>query len=201
VDAWSAAPPRRDLAGGPAVLFCGRLDPRKGFRVAVEAFGRLAADRPDLRLVVAGEGPEHEAVDRLGDDARARVVSLGTVPNAELPPVHAACAVYAGCAVGGESFGVVLVEALAAGLPVVASDIPGYREVVRPDIDGLLVPAGDPGALAAGLGRVLDEPDLAARLQRAGRERARDFDWSSVVDRLEDVYARAARGPAATMGP
>ena len=201
VGAWSTASPRRDLVDGPAILFCGRLDPRKGFRVAVDAFARLAAERPDLRLVVAGDGPERVALDGLPVDVRTRVTTLGRMPNEELPPVHAACAVYAGCAVGGESFGVVLVEAMAAGLPVVASDIPGYREVVRADVDGLLVAPGDPGALATGLGRVLDDAELAGRLEAAGRERALTFDWSTVVDRLEDVYERATAGPTATMGP
>jgi phosphatidylinositol alpha-mannosyltransferase len=194
VGAWARAEPRPDLLGAPAILFCGRLDRRKGFRFAVRAFARLARERPDLRLVVAGDGPERAALSGLEPQVRGRVRMLGAVPNAELPPVHAACAAYAGAAIGGESFGVVLVEAMAAGLPVVASDIPGYREVVRDGVDGLLVPPADAGALAAGLGRVLDDPELAARLRQAGRERARSFDWEVVVDRLEAVYRRVATG-------
>src|SRR5205814_6745166 len=128
---------------------------------------------------------------------RGRVRLLGVIPNAEIHPILAGCDVYAGPSVGGESFGVVLVEAMAAGLPVVASDIPGYREVIRHDRDGLLVPPRDPDALASALAAVLDDPDLAGRLAAAGTERAAAFDWDVVAGRLEGLYrdAVAAGGP------
>ena len=121
---------------------------------------------------------------------------LGAVPNADLPPVLAACDVYLGPATGGESFGIVLVEAMAAGLPVVASDIPGYDEVVRPGLDALLVPPRDPAALAAAVARVLDEAGLADRLATGGPERAASFDWEVVVGRLEGLYRRATEAEA-----
>ena len=111
--------------------------------------------------------------------------------NDRLPAIHAGCDAFVAPAVGQESFGVSLVEAMAAGLPVVASDIPGYREVVTDGVEGLLVPPRDPEALAAGLVRVLRDPELAARLGEAGRDRARAFDWPIVVDRLEELYGRA----------
>ena len=128
-----------DLGAGTKLLFVGRLDERKGFPTAVEAFSKLAAERPDLRLVVVGDGPDRSALDRLAPSVRSRVTMLGPVPNIDLPPFHAACDLYLGPSVGGESFGVVLIEAMAAGLPVVASDIAGYREV-DPRRDGR--PAG-----------------------------------------------------------
>jgi phosphatidylinositol alpha-mannosyltransferase len=83
---------------------------------------------------------------------------------------------------------------MAAGVPVVATDIPGYREVVRDGIDGLLVPPGDPAALSEAVERVLSEPDLARALAEAGRERAEAFSWDAVVPRLEAVYEGAAAG-------
>ena len=186
-----------DLGPGTKLLFVGRLDARKGFPVAVDAFRRLAARRDDLRLVVAGDGPERGEVDRLGGELElARVRMLGRVPHAELPAVFAACDLYLGPATGGESFGVVLVEAMAAGLPVVASDIPGYDEVVRDGVDGLLVPPGNPAALAVAAGRVLDDPALAMGLAAAGRDRAATFDWSVVVEAIEEAYRRALQaGP------
>ena len=122
---------------------------------------------------------------------------LGAVRNTDLPPIATACDLYLGPATGGESFGVVLIEAMAAGLPVVASDIPGYDEVITDGVDGLLVPPGDPDALAAAAGGVLDDAELAERLATAGRERAGSFDWSIVLPAIEDVYARALQaGPA-----
>jgi phosphatidylinositol alpha-mannosyltransferase len=186
----------RDLGPGTKLLFVGRLDERKGFRVAVDAFGRLAPDRPDLRLVVAGDGPHRDAAAPLAPELRERVTMLGTVPNVDLPAVHAACDLYVGPSTGGESFGIVLVEAMAAGLPVVASDIPGYDEVVRGGIDGLLVPPRDAVALAETVAHVLDDRDLASRLSAAGRARASTFDWEVVVETLEGLYRRATGAPA-----
>jgi phosphatidylinositol alpha-mannosyltransferase len=190
LDRFARAAPA-SLGEGPKLLFVGRLDRRKGFPVAVEAFGRLAADRPDVRLVVAGDGPDREAIAGLPPGVRDRVTMLGTVRNEDLPPVHAACDVYLGCAVGGESFGIVLVEALAAGVPVVASDIAGYSEVIRDGEDGLLVPPQNPPALAAAVVRVLDDPRLAERLRDTGRRRVRTFDWPVVTTAIEDRYRRA----------
>src|SRR5207247_4521075 len=174
--AFADAPPD-DLGPGTKLLFIGRLDARKGFPVAVDAFRRLAARRDDLRLVVAGDGPQRVEVDRLGDGDRGRVRMLGTVPHAELPGVAAACDLYVGPATGGESFGIVLVEAMAGGLPVVASDIPGYDEVVRDGVDGLLVPSRNPAALAVGVARVLGASGVAAAQGAGGRMRAPTFGW------------------------
>jgi phosphatidylinositol alpha-mannosyltransferase len=192
---FADAEPRADLAGleGTKLLFCGRLDERKGFPTAVRAFLRLAGGRPALRLIVAGDGPDRSAVDRLPDEVRSRVSMLGNVPSVELPPVHAACDLYLGTSVGGESFGLVLAEAMAAGLPVVASDIPGYDEVVTDGVDGLLVSPRDPGAVAAAASRILDDPALAAKLTGGGRDRVQAYDWSVVVAQLEELYERAAR--------
>jgi phosphatidylinositol alpha-mannosyltransferase len=195
VQRFADAEPRADLGAldGSKLLFCGRLDERKGFRVAAGAFERLLRHRPELRLVVAGDGPDRFVTESLPGPVRERVTMLGAVPNVDLPPVHAACDLYLGTSVGGESFGIVLVEAMAAGLPVVASDIPGYDEVATDEVDALLVPPRDPDAVAVAAARVLDDPELAARLSAGGRERAKAFDWPVVVERLEELYERATR--------
>lgn len=188
---FAAAEPA-DLGPGRILLFVGRLHPRKGFRVAVAAFARLARERSDLRLVVAGHGDEASALDTLDTPLRARVRMLGSVPNEDLPPYHAAADVLLAPSVGGESFGIVLVEAMAAGLPVVASRIPGYDEVVTDGAEGFLVPARDDAAVAAAAGRLLDDPELARRMGAAGRERARRYDWGTVAGELEAIYREVA---------
>ncbi len=182
------------LAPGPKLLFVGRLEERKGFPVALAAFEILAHERVGLRLVVVGDGGARTAADRLAPDLRGRVDLAGAVSDRDLPGFHAACDVYLGPAGGGESFGMVLVEAMAAGLPVVVSDIAGYREVVRDGLEGFLVPAGEPAAFAQAAGRLLDDPELSARVASAGRERAAGFDWGVVAARIERVYARAIEG-------
>jgi phosphatidylinositol alpha-mannosyltransferase len=184
--------PARGMPEGRIVLWTHRLDPQKGFPIAIRAFDRLATELDDVHLVVAGDGRDRDALGLLPPALRGRVVMLGAVPNDDLPAYHACADVFVAPATDMESFGIVLVEAMAAGVPVVASDIPGYREVVRDGVDGLLVPARDPNALAAALRRVLVEPELAASLARAGRERAREYSWDAIAPRLEAIYERVA---------
>ena len=208
------------LGEGTKLLFVGRLDERKGFPVAVAAFGRLAADRPGLRLIVVGDGPERFATDVLPPAVRARSRCSAPCPTSTCPPFERACDVYLGTSIGGESFGIVLVEAMAAGLPVVASDMPGYDEVVTDGVEGLLVPPRDPAALAAAVGTILDDPGPGGavrgggprarrhvRLERAGRQargdlpaggRQRPDTIGRDARRLD--RRRGARGPGAA-GP
>jgi phosphatidyl-myo-inositol alpha-mannosyltransferase len=194
VGAFADAEPRADLLPGRRIAWAHRLDPQKGFFVAVAAFAKVLAEVPDAVLLVAGDGRDREALRLLTPSARERVHMFGPVANDRLPAIHAGCDVFVAPAVAQESFGVSLVEAMAAGLPVVASDIPGYREVLTDGVEGLLVPPREPEAVAAGLVRILRDPQLAARLGGAGRERARTFDWPTVVDRLEELYGRAIEG-------
>ena len=178
------------LPGGRHLLFVGRLEERKGFPVAVAAFARLAERYPDLRLLVVGDGSERDAVDDLPPAVRSRVEMLGRVDDDRLAGYLRAATLYLGPATGGESFGIVLAEAMAAGLPIVASDIAGYRDVARNGREAVLVPPGDPDALVAAVGRVLDDPALARSLGGSGALRARDFAWDTVADRLVDVYRK-----------
>jgi phosphatidyl-myo-inositol alpha-mannosyltransferase len=179
-----------DLGPGTKILFVGRLDERKGFSYAVAAFGILSKERT-LRLIVAGDGPGRDAIERLPVATRALVSMLGHVRNENLPPIYSACDVFVAPNVGGESFGMVLTEAMAAGVPVVATDIPGFDEVMTAGVDGLLVPPRDADALATAVARLLDEPELVERLVADARTRAAWFDWSIVAEQIEAVYRRA----------
>jgi phosphatidylinositol alpha-mannosyltransferase len=180
------------LPRGRHLLFVGRLEPRKGFRVTIAAFATLAERFPDLQLTVVGDGAERTAVDALAPEVRARVHMVGRVPDEALPSYYRAADVFLAPSRGGESFGIVLVEAMAAGLPIVASDIAGYRDVVRHEREALLVPPGDPGAIAQAVSRLLERPSLGSALAERGTERAKAYSWNVVADRLEEVYATVA---------
>jgi len=193
VDVRAFSDPGRPVVGlpaGPKILWVNRLDPQKGFEIMLRAFEQIASEVGEVHLLVAGDGRDRVLLRSLPRDLRRRILRLGTVPHEALPRYHAAADVFVSPATGQESFGIVLVEAMAAGVPVVASDIEGYREVVRDGVDGLLVPPNDPNALAAAIRRVLSEPELAAALKAAGRSRAQAFSWQSVAPRLEAVYDR-----------
>jgi phosphatidylinositol alpha-mannosyltransferase len=169
----------------PAVLFIGRHEPRKGLSLLLDAWNGL--DR-DAELWVIGQGPQT-------DELRARnaqnVTWLGTVTdqerNARLRGASAFCAP----STSGESFGIVLLEAMAADTPIVASQIDGYQNVARKDRDALLVPPGDVGALRAALRQVLDDPALCARLVASGQERAAEFSMRRLAERYMELYDRA----------
>jgi phosphatidyl-myo-inositol alpha-mannosyltransferase len=187
----NAAPAQ--LPAGRHLLFVGRLEERKGFPIAVDAFGQLARANPDLRLLVIGDGSERDAVDRLDAGVRARVDMLGRVDDDRLASYLKAADVYIGPATGGESFGIVLAEAMAAGKPIVASDIDGYRDVARDGLEALLVAPGDAAALVTAIREVLDDRRLAKSLGEAGARRANEFDWDTVSQRVLSVYQDVAR--------
>ena len=183
VEPW----PRED--DRPVVLFVGRHEERKGLAVLLEAVDRLPAD---VRVWVAGDGPETPALrSRHGHDAR--IEWLGRIPDLERNQRMAAADVFCAPSLGGESFGVILLEAMAAGAPVVSSDISGYARVAGPleglPAAGLLTPTGDPVALARAVTRVLEDPDLATELRRSGTARADHFSMDRLADAYLDLYA------------
>ena len=179
-DPWPA--PGTPGGSGRAILFVGRHEPRKGLDVLLSAFARL--DR-DAVLWVAGEGPNTTA---LAASAPPGVEWLGRISDEELAQRLRAAAVFCAPSLHGESFGVVLLEAMAAGTPVVASDIAGYRDVARDGREALLFPGGDVAALTDGLRRVLDDSSLAARLVEAGTARACGFSMERLAARYVDLY-------------
>jgi phosphatidyl-myo-inositol alpha-mannosyltransferase len=175
---------------GPTVLFMSRHEARKGLDVLLAAMARLPAD---VRLWVASDGPETARLQALtaGDH---RVEWLGRIGDEERAARLRGADVLCAPSLRGESFGMVLLEGMAAQTPVVASDIPGYRNVAVGGGCGqaaLLVPPGDPSALATALRKVLDEPPAAAALVAAGEARANEFSMDRLAERYVDLYARA----------
>lgn len=187
-------PPRT----GKEVLFFGRLEERKGPQVLITSLPVLFDAVPSVHVVIAGDGPLREKLESaVPSDLRKNVIFTGHFDDADRLALLSASTVVALPALGGESFGITLAEAMAAGRPVVASSIPGYAAVARDGIDAVLVPPGEADALAKGIAGLLDDPDRAAGLGRSARERARTFDWPVIADQVEDAYREAI----ATAGP
>ncbi len=185
--------------GGPTILFVGRLEPRKGLQYLVRAFLRLKSAYPRLRLLVVGRDDAHQqdkAMAMVPPRLRPDLVFVGMVPQADLPSYFASADIFCAPSLGGESFGIVLVEAMAMGLPVVCSDISGYRDIVRDGHEGVLVPPRDPEALAAALGGLLDNPARRAALAEVGRATAARYAWDMVAGEVAEVYGQVLRRPA-----
>jgi len=174
---------------GPTIVFMSRHEPRKGLAVLLEAFTLMA---PEVRLWVASDGPE-TATLRTRYAGDPRIEWIGRVSEEDKARRLRGADVFCAPSLGGESFGVILLEAMAAHTPIVASDLPGYANVARADRDALLVPPGDPVVLAAALERVLGDPDHADRLVASGLQRAEHFSMDTLAARYGGLYERATR--------
>ncbi len=187
-------PVYRDLSG-PAVLFLGRMEPRKGPHLLLAAFVRLAEQMPDVHLVMGGDGPLRETlIQQVPPHLRHRVHFPGHVPFEDLPKLYRGATVYTSPAVGGETFGLVLLEAMASGVPVVAAGNPGYREVIRNGVNGLLVDVRDREAYARALGTLLHDPAKRQAFVREGLATARRFSWDAVARKVEAIYTEVCAG-------
>ena len=169
---------------GPTILFMGRHEPRKGLAVLLEAMARLPSD---VRLWVGSDGPQTRQLQSqyAGDP---RIAWLGRIDDAEKARRLRGADVFCAPSLGGESFGVVLLEAMAAGAPVVASDLSGYRTVARAGVDALLVPPGEEEPLAAALCRVLRDPALSAELRSSGERHVAGFAMECLAHRYLELY-------------
>lgn len=170
----------------PTILFLGRHEERKGLRVLLTAARQLPAD---VRLWIASDGDETTVLRReFADDDR--IVWLGRISDEEKRQRLAAATVFCAPSLGGESFGIVLLEAAAAGTPIVASNITGYANVTRAGADALLVTPNDPSALAAGLLEVLQGGPAVHERIASGRERANEFSMATLADLYLEKYER-----------
>ena len=174
---------------GGALGFLGRMDePRKGLDVLLGAFEVLAGERPGLRLLVAGPGDLDDVRSRVPGVLRDRLILLGQVNQEDKARFYHSVDVFCAPNTGGESFGIVLIEAMASGAPIVASDLDAFQLVLRGGRAGELFPAGDPAALAEAAGRLLDDPSLRARLSAAATDAVRAYDWPMVARDVVKVY-------------
>jgi phosphatidylinositol alpha-mannosyltransferase len=198
VDRFAAAEPRAQWqgdAGRPTIAFVGRIDePRKGLPVLCEAVPRVLESFPGARLLVAGRGDVAEASALLPASSRENMTFLGMVSDDEKAALLRSVDVYVAPHTGGESFGIVLVEAMSAGAPVVASDLDAFRRVLDDGRLGALFPTGDSSALAAELVSMLRDPRRRDALRAAASQAVRRYDWSVVAQEVLAVYETVTDG-------
>lgn len=176
--------------GRPNVLFVGRLEKRKGLGYLLRAWGKIHEEIPEARLIIVGGGGGLKHY-RAFVGARAdvdHIVFAGEVSDEELLDYYHTADVFCAPSTGGESFGMILLEAMAAGKPIVTTNIPGYSEVVTHDVEGLLVPPKDADGLADALIRLLRNPELRGRLGDEGRRSAERYAWPRVAEQIIDYY-------------
>jgi phosphatidylinositol alpha-mannosyltransferase len=182
IERFSRARPIKeyDTEGWVNILFVGRLDRRKGFCYLRSAFRFIKKEFESTRLIVVGPAKkgERDGIHFVGAQHRF------------LPDYYRSAHIFCSPAIGRESFGIVLLEAMASGLPIVASDIPGYNEVITHGREGILVPPRDVFSLAEAIMRLIKEGDLRRRMGLSGRERAENFSWPKVIDSITRYYSK-----------
>jgi phosphatidylinositol alpha-mannosyltransferase len=175
--------------GPPTVGFLGRYDePRKGLPVLLDAMRTVVRRYPGAQLLVAGRGDAEDLRDLVGPELRASVAVLGELSEADKAAFLRSVDVYCAPNLLGESFGVILIEALAAGAPIVASDLDAFARVLEDGDAGVLVRRGDAAALADALCGLLADPARREQLSRRGQELAAGYDWSVIARRILAVY-------------
>ncbi|KAB7743065.1 glycosyltransferase [Nostocoides sp. F2B08] len=192
VDDFARAEARDEWRGtpsAPTLAFLGRIDePRKGLPVISAAMERILRDRPRARLLIAGPGDVAAARERMSPQVGAACTFLGLISDEDKAALFASVDAYVAPHTGGESFGIVLVEAMAAGAPVVASDLAAFTAVLDGQANGRLFTTGDPDSCAAAVLGLLGDDAERARLRSAGQQRARRYDWPVVAAQILAVY-------------
>ncbi len=190
LDRFADAEPYEQLRDGTLnILFVGRFEERKGLIHLLKAYHRLRKRHVDARLLIVGTGPKLREYRRyVGLRGIRDVEFLGRVSDDEKARYFASADIFCAPATGQESFGIVLLEAMAAGVPIVASDIHGYKQVVQRGVQGLLVEPRNARALAAALYTLATDADLRHRMGDAGRARAPEYSWDRVTERVIEFY-------------
>jgi phosphatidyl-myo-inositol alpha-mannosyltransferase len=200
VERFAAPAPRPpSMPSGPRyVLYVGRLEPRKGIDRLIRAVAMVRRDVPCTELVIVGDGPDRAALESVARDVDAGVRFVGRVSDDDLPGFYQAADVVCSPALGDESFGIVLLEAMAAGRPIVATNIAGYAELLGPAGCARFAAVDDPMSLAREICVVFEDTALAEALGNHGAVAAKRYDWGVVAKRLEEIYYCAVRLKADT---
>jgi phosphatidylinositol alpha-mannosyltransferase len=197
--AFQGVPPfARWRDGTPNILYVGRFESRKGLTYLLKAHRTLRREGIDCRLLVVGVGPQEREVRRYIATRRLGGIELlGRVTEADKIRAFATADIFCSPATGSESFGIVLLEAMASGTAIVCSDIHGYKGVVHRGEQALLVPPKDSDALAEALATLLRDPALRERMGQSGRERAVQYSWENITSKVDDYYGFVIRRLAA----
>ncbi|KUN84803.1 alpha-(1-2)-phosphatidylinositol mannosyltransferase [Streptomyces bungoensis] len=201
---WQSEEARSSVEGGGGtraggtIGFIGRIDePRKGLPVLMRALPAILEARPRTRLLVAGRGDEEAAVEDLPEELRSRVEFLGMISDRDKARFLRSVDLYVAPNTGGESFGIILVEAMSAGAPVLASDLDAFVQVLDQGKAGEVFANEDADALAAAAVRLLGDPARRAELRERGSAHVRRFDWSTVGADILSVYETVTTGTTA----
>ena len=171
------------------ILFVGRLEKRKGLQYLVSAFSRVKWHQDNVRLMVVGPGTlDKESYHLIAEKNLQDIELIGQVPHVDLPHYYHAADIFCSPATGQESFGIVLLEAMAAGKPVVASNIPGYASVITNEEEGFLVSPKNTDALASALHTLVQTPDLRSSMGIQGLKTARMYDWKTITAKINSIY-------------
>lgn len=175
--------------GNRAIGFVGRFDePRKGLSILIESCEALVREGVEFTLVIAGPGEATNFLEGMSEQLRSRTQFLGRISDGRKQELLRSVAIYVAPNTGGESFGIILAEALAAGAPVVASDLPAFQDVLQNGDSGALFPTGDAQRLTGVIKELLADENRRTEMKQIGQVRARDFDWSVVGESIFDVY-------------
>jgi phosphatidylinositol alpha-mannosyltransferase len=174
------------------VLFVGRLEKRKGVKYLLEAFNQVKQEIPDSRLIIVGPGTRlrRKYEKQVARSGLKDVVFTGLVSYDDLPRYYKTADVFCAPATGRESFGIILLEAMAVGKPIVASNIEGYASVVTHGVDGLLVPPGDEESLAQALISLLTDRSLCQEMGANGKAKAMEHSWAHIAQDVLNYYIR-----------
>jgi phosphatidylinositol alpha-mannosyltransferase len=172
--------------------FIGRFsEPRKGLNILLEALSQIALAIPEVRLLIAGPGEGVEAMESVNPALRSRITFLGRIDDEAKASLLKSISVYVAPNTGGESFGIILTEAMASGVPIVASNIPAFSQLLEGGKYGLLFENENASDLAAKLIRLLKDKELARKYSQLGQGHATRFDWNQVGEEIMNVYLHA----------
>lgn len=173
----------------PKILFLGRFEPRKGLKHLLQALPIVKEQIPDVLLIICGAGLLGYAYQEyITKEVKDNIYSAGLITGEERPHYYASCDVFCAPSIGHESFGIVLLEAMATGKAVVASDISGYRTIIEDGKQGFLTQPRSPTDIADRLIKVLKDTKLAKAMGKAGREKALTYSWEKITQQVESFY-------------